>query len=821
MGPDKGTGRTNRADEPTAEARALGRYWDALQLGREAEVVLNGVDADLAATVRNLGALAASLDASVLDAGFRGRLRRQLVARQPSASASTDHVGPSVAPAESLGRPGAGRPRPTAHRWWPPFEFAAAMLVVAALLLAAFGGPAALRSWIGLESNDRSSDPAARTAATGDAVASPTAALSTAGGWSTELGDRFVAPPVVDGDTVYVVGNDDASGSGVVAALDAAYGTLRWLQWTDGSVTVAPAVANGMVFAAGSTQLHAFDAETGTPRWQHVLIGRYIAASPVVLDDLVYVVVEFGGAVPGPVVVGPPGETGGAGTVFVGSSATGRLVAIEVATGLIRWDVPRRAPTGDGVLAFDATTGEQRWFLSDPYPLTALAYGDGGLHVGTRGAAQAPDGNVVSVYDVAGGAVPPSPRGRASFDAPPTAILPFAREATLVATGEAGRGALAMVDFTTGTTKWQVETPGAIADGLGPDGVGAILAATDADRLVAVDGSTGTLLWDAPLGEPGVVEHVTVDQRYVYVAAETGTVARLYTGSLTNRARSDLAPAATPRTATPIVVELRLYSCPIGFDGDTSAALQACASIAPPTIGLWASLSETSASMTLISIAPDGRARFEMPPGMVVIWTGLVAPPFDADYAIRPDCQDDENAPVPAADFNRGDRARGVTFDAPVGRTVTCRLFHIPLLPPSDTPGDGDLQVRLVVCPSDFAGDLGDAILDCNGRPEDLPGRTALFATRRGESVSTGAGPTATGVVLFRSMPGALTIRLDLPPFPEVIPVCQNGRGEAVAVDAFPGGMDVVVPEDTSILCTWYLIPAASTPAAMPGIGRR
>jgi len=84
------------------------------------------------------------------------------------------------------------------------------------------------------------------------------------------------APTVADG-VVYVGGE-----SGVVEALDAATGTLRWQGSVDGAVDSAPAVADGAVYVTTEKgSVYAFRASDGAPAWRYA-DGGLIYASPVV-----------------------------------------------------------------------------------------------------------------------------------------------------------------------------------------------------------------------------------------------------------------------------------------------------------------------------------------------------------------------------------------------------------------------------------------------------------------------------------------------------------------------------------------------------------
>lgn len=165
--------------------------------------------------------------------------------------------------------------------------------------------------------------------------------------------DVFLSSPAVAGGMVYVGSSD-----GHLYALDAASGALRWKQRTGDVVHASPAVADGVaVVGSWDGALYAFDAASGEPRWR-VQTG---------LDPLMHNQQGF--------------QSSAAiadGMVLVGCRDA-HVYAFELSTGRERW----RHPTGaswvvgspavaDGVvyantsdsslvLALDAATGQIRW----------------------------------------------------------------------------------------------------------------------------------------------------------------------------------------------------------------------------------------------------------------------------------------------------------------------------------------------------------------------------------------------------------------------------------------------------------------------------
>jgi outer membrane protein assembly factor BamB len=177
--------------------------------------------------------------------------------------------------------------------------------------------------------------------------------------WAAQVGraDRFVFTPAIAGDAVYsaardgtVVRLDAASGAerwrasterrlsagvgtdgrivavateeGEVVVLDAASGTLRWRARVSSEVLAAPAVGHGLVLVRSvDNRIFAFAEEDGKRRW----VYQRAPASLIVRS--------------------PAGLTVLGDTVFAGFSG-GKLAAIALSNGGVRWEATVALPRG-------------------------------------------------------------------------------------------------------------------------------------------------------------------------------------------------------------------------------------------------------------------------------------------------------------------------------------------------------------------------------------------------------------------------------------------------------------------------------------------
>lgn len=264
--------------------------------------------------------------------------------------------------------------------------------------------------------------------------------------WSHQTGDMLRGTPAVAGDLVVTGGGLD----GGLVALDAASGEQRWSVPTPDRLTVytAPSVVDGVVYAAtGPSQdredtVFALDAATGEQLWA-TDAGTSVFAGPAV----------------------------GEGLAIVGNADDGELIALDAATGAVRWTLTRESdyfiggtsivdgtvfvPTTDGdgggsLLAVDAATGTLRW--------EAATHGDG-------------QGSTPAVYG------------------------------DLVIAGSHGLGLVVAYDRETGEQVWQHAVSGAVSASVMVTDDGFVVGGSQLDhRIWALDAATGAPVWDAPAG---------------------------------------------------------------------------------------------------------------------------------------------------------------------------------------------------------------------------------------------------------------------------------------------------------------------------------
>jgi outer membrane protein assembly factor BamB len=215
--------------------------------------------------------------------------------------------------------------------------------------------------------------------------------------WEQETRDAILSSPAVDGEAVFVASRD-----GRVRAFDKGLGTPLWPDPIDlgQPVVTSPAVGSGAVVVGSiDGRLAVSDRDSGERRWTREL-GAPVAATPVIVGPQVIVATDDGlvrafdlddddlawtADAGGPVLGGMAlASVGGTPTLFV-PSASGHVVAFNATTGAQRWrtavgDQVLAAPAAaDGrvvvgtlanrVLSLSATTGAVQWNVAVDAPV--------------------------------------------------------------------------------------------------------------------------------------------------------------------------------------------------------------------------------------------------------------------------------------------------------------------------------------------------------------------------------------------------------------------------------------------------------------------
>jgi eukaryotic-like serine/threonine-protein kinase len=154
-------------------------------------------------------------------------------------------------------------------------------------------------------------------------------ALDTANGrelWRAASKGKVYASPIRYDDAI-VFGSFD----GFLYSVAASDGRARWQTDTRGAIATAPAITGKRVVVGNRAfELSGLNADTGTAEWRHFLFFSWVDSVPTIAN----------------------------GTVYVGSSDTGSVLAFEVATGKPEWQSalggwcwPQVAVTRDRVYA--------------------------------------------------------------------------------------------------------------------------------------------------------------------------------------------------------------------------------------------------------------------------------------------------------------------------------------------------------------------------------------------------------------------------------------------------------------------------------------
>jgi outer membrane protein assembly factor BamB len=368
--------------------------------------------------------------------------------------------------------------------------------------------------------------------------------------WTAQIGGQLeLGTPVIAGDVVIVARTDrDGGDQGGLVALDLATGQERWRAVTASPITATPAVGGDTVVATLTDgEVLGLALADGSLRWRvDIAAGLPTLASaewaPPLIDNAL---------------------------VFAGVQA--RFVALDLATGAVRWSAARQPPdpwlgslaapaaAGDtilaafdrdtGLAAYSAATGEMQWevrgtettaiqaapVVVDKTSYVCSAYGD------------------VSAIDVATGRAQWTRRltsGGFDWGYSITAAPAYANGRLFVPTQW---NALVALDAQTGTELWRIPTHGGPLElahyrsaqrgfAASPIVTGNIVWIGRPDgTLAAIDARDGHELWSIPLGAPVQTAPAPANDALI-VATYDGTVHALVPASPVPSAQPMICP---------------------------------------------------------------------------------------------------------------------------------------------------------------------------------------------------------------------------------------------------------------------------------------
>ncbi len=251
--------------------------------------------------------------------------------------------------------------------------------------------------------------------------------------WAFVAGDRWVAPPLVVGDTVYAANND-----GTLYALKLATGDRLWALPISRDLWGAPVTDGKLIFVSSLDHfLYAVDPLEHTIVWK----------------------VNLGGSAPGSPVLNSDGTT-----LFIGSFAK-KIFAVDSATGSVRWT----ADTKDWIWSAPALGGDSL-FAAD---ISGNIYSLGAPNGKNAWPTLQPDGPITGSPLVLSGSTSQ------------------AGDSILVATES---GSLFAFDAT-GVKMWEVNVGGQIYTSPVAAGELIVVAPLNTDFLLAAVSKDGKLLW--------------------------------------------------------------------------------------------------------------------------------------------------------------------------------------------------------------------------------------------------------------------------------------------------------------------------------------
>ena len=326
---------------------------------------------------------------------------------------------------------------------------------------------------------------------------------------------------------------------------------LDWSYSTGGTVYASPAIVNGKVYVTSyDDKLYVFDAATGNLQWSYTAgTYYYMPSSPAVVNGVVY----FGGSFPNDSIYALDANTGallwsyytgGAvgsspvvsnGVVYIGAQDS--LYALNASTGALIWSYTTPSsiecsPTiANGVVyiasddpdhklyALNAITGKLVWkhglSTQAPYSLSVV---NGMVYLGAQGtgkfyAFDAMSGTLKWLY-ATGSRIDSTPAGA-------NGVIYIGLDNGNLLALDATTGALLWSYNASQTTRhWFYSSP-AVANGVVYDAVNGRNGA----RMIALDATRGTLLWSYKVGTGSSIDSsAAIANGAVYVGTENGWV---------------------------------------------------------------------------------------------------------------------------------------------------------------------------------------------------------------------------------------------------------------------------------------------------------
>ena len=230
--------------------------------------------------------------------------------------------------------------------------------------------------------------------------------------------------------------------------------------------------------------------------------------------------------------------------VYVGS-ADGKLYALELATGKVRWRYDAQQEVGttpvvagdlvlamtlqDTLVAVDARTGAWKWHHRRESKEGFTVHGAAGVQVSGGLAVGAYSDGTIAALDLATGTVRWERKVAPSGDYVDVDGMRLAAGRLYAA---AYSGAVYALELETGRQLWELKTPGASRIALGP---GVVLAVT-ASQVLGLSPLDGTARWTLPLngapaGDPLVVQGLAAvpnGKAMLWIDAASGRLLRLF-----------------------------------------------------------------------------------------------------------------------------------------------------------------------------------------------------------------------------------------------------------------------------------------------------